>query len=293
MLCCPRQLSPTQKNETTLAKVSNPPRSASPESLSIRGVSPAKNKVPERPHSEPFKKINHNFRTSRDNPLVNKKDEYKPKKPLVASRMCSGAASPSSDVMNTRINRNENTVCIPNYLDQEIKILLKLCDILHTDSLTEVLDWLLQASNKEKEWLSALIHSELSEINLLTRHRVNTPEPAAESRKSPTSVTPTTKLLQNSHAKLKALHESREEHQPLRLTSQGSEGDRMASKGAETPLFIRRNKKLPVTEYFNNPKSPFKPNTQESRSARPVSVRSVQGYSPQRALYPLTHRREK
>lgn len=36
--------------------------------------------------------------------------------------MCSGAASPSSDVMNTRINRNENTVCIPNYLDQEIKV---------------------------------------------------------------------------------------------------------------------------------------------------------------------------
>nr|XP_038958653.1 uncharacterized protein C4orf17 homolog isoform X2 [Rattus norvegicus] len=245
MLCCPRQLSPSQKNETTLAKVSNPPRSASPESLSIRGVSPAKNKVPERPHSEPFRKINHNFRTSRDNPLVNK------------------------------------------------KILLKLCDILHTDSLTEVLDWLLQASNKEKEWLSALIHSELSEINLLTRHRVNTPEPAAESRKSPTSVTPTTKLLQNSHAKLKALHESREEHQPLRMTSQGSEGNKMASKGAETPLFIRRNKKLPVTEYFNNPKSPFKPNTQESRSARPMSVRSVQGYSPQRALYPLTHGREK
>lgn len=66
-------------------------------------------------------------------------------------------------------------------------------------------------SKSEKEWVSALVHSELAEINLLTRHRANTPtEPAAEPRKPYTSGTPTTKLLQNSRAKLKALTGSRE-----------------------------------------------------------------------------------
>lgn len=69
----------------------------------------------------------------------------------------------------------------------------------------------------EKEWVSALVHSELAEVDLLTRQRTNTPaDPAAEPRKPSTSVTPTTtKLLQNSRAKLKALTGSRE-HQLLR-----------------------------------------------------------------------------
>ncbi|XP_028616341.1 uncharacterized protein C4orf17 homolog [Grammomys surdaster] len=288
MLYCCDQFSPSERNETSLMKCSNPPSTASPESPSVRGQSPVPNKVLARSHSEPRRKFSQCSKTSREKPLVKNKNEYKAKKPPVSPRVHSAAASESSDVMSTKINGNENTVRIPNYLDQEIKILAKLCDILHTDSLAEVLDWLLQASTKEKEWVSALVHSELAEVNLLTRQRTNTPtEPAAEPRKPPTSVTPaTTKLLQNSRPKLKALTGSRE-HQLLRISSQGSEGNKPVSQGAETPLFIRRNeKKIPVTEYFSSPKPPFRSNTQESRSAKPGSARSVQSYSPQRTFYP-------
>ncbi|XP_052035115.1 uncharacterized protein C4orf17 homolog [Apodemus sylvaticus] len=290
MLYCSDQFRPSERNETSLTKCSNSASTASPESLSVRGLSPAPNKVPARPRSEPCRKFSQSFKSSRDNPLVRCKDEYKAKRPPVSPRIYSAAASQYSDVTSPKIDGNENTVRIPNYLDQEIKILAKLCDILHTDSLAEVLDWLLQASTKEKEWVSALVHSELAEINLLTRQRTNSPaEPATatEPRKPYTSATPTTtKLLQNSRAKLKALTGPRE-LQLLRTSSQGSEENKPVSQGAETQLFIRRNKKkIPVTEYFSNPNSPVRSNTMGSRSAKPGSARSVQGYSPQRTFYP-------
>lgn len=60
------------------------------------------------------------------------------------------------------------------------------------------------------------------------------------------------------------------------------------------PSFIRRNNmKIPVAEYFSKPKSPPRPNTQESGSVKPVSARSIQEYNlcPQRACYPSTYRR--
>lgn len=289
---CPRslyisdQFSPSERNETSVAKFTNPPSTASPESLRVGGLSPAPAKLPARPQSEPCRKSSQCFKTSKDNPLVKNKVEHKAKRPLPSARMCSAAAVQSSDAMSNRMDGNENTVHIPNYLDQEIKILAKLSEILHTDSLAEVLNWLLQASNKEKEWVSALVHSELAEINLLTRHRANTPtEPAAEPRKPYTSGTPTTKLLQNSRAKLKALTGSRE-LQLHRTSSQGSKGNKPVSHGAETPLFIRRNKKqTPVTEYLN-PESPLGSNSVASRSPNPGSARSAQGYSPQRVFYP-------
>lgn len=70
----------------------------------------------------------------------------------------------------------------------------------------------------EKEWVSALVHSELSEINLLTRHGRNTPaEPMAELRKQSISVTPTTaRSMQNTPAKSKVLTRLRDGHQPFR-----------------------------------------------------------------------------
>ncbi|KAL1772228.1 hypothetical protein HispidOSU_011147 [Sigmodon hispidus] len=290
MLYSSGNLSYLERNETPLAKFSNPPSTTAPESPA-RGLSPVRNKVPTRPQSEPCRNINESFRNSNNNPLVTKKDEFKAKKQLLPPRMCSATGSLYSEVMSSKIDGNENTVCIPNYLDQEIKILAKLCDILHTDSLAEVLQWLLHASTKEKEWVSALVHSELAEINLLTRHRRNTPaEAAAEPRRPSTAVTPTaTKSLQNLPAQAKVPTRAREGHQPPRMSSQGSKGNKAVSQGTETPLFIRRNNmKIPVTEYFSKPTSPLRSNTQDSRPAKPMSARSTQGYSPQRAIYPLT-----
>ncbi|XP_028713739.1 uncharacterized protein C4orf17 homolog [Peromyscus leucopus] len=293
MLASTGQLNYSERNEAPLTKFSNPPSTAPLESPT-RGLSPVRNKVPSRPQSEPCRNINECFKTSCDNPLGIKKGEFKAKKPLLPPRTGSAAGSGYSEVMSTKTDGNENTVCIPNYLEQEIKILAKLSDILHTDSLAEVLRWLLHASTKEKEWVSALVHSELSDINLLTRHGRNTPaEPAAEPKKSSIAATPTTaKSMQSTPAKPKVLTGAREGHQPPRMSSQGSEGSKAVSQGTETPLLIRGNKmKTPVKEYFSKPKTPLRSNTQDSRSTKPMSARSVQVYSPQRALYPLTHQR--
>ncbi|XP_034886027.1 uncharacterized protein C4orf17 homolog [Mirounga leonina] len=277
-----------EKDEIPFAKCSYAPSAAAPESP-VRGVSPAPNnvKVPPRPHSEPCRKIKERFKTSSENPLAIKKEEIKVKKPLSPPKACSAADSCSSEVMSTETDVKENTVCIPNYLDQEIKILAKLCNILRTDSLAEVLQWLLHASSKEKEWVSALIHAELAEINLLAQQRNSIANLAAETRK-PSKV----KSPPNSPAKLKVLTRTTQGHQPTRVSSQGSEGNKEAPKEAEhrPPLFIRRNNmKMPIAEYFSKPKSPPRPKIQESLSTKPVSARSMQqgcNLSPQRAFYP-------
>ncbi|XP_044802118.1 uncharacterized protein C4orf17 homolog isoform X3 [Bubalus bubalis] len=241
--------------------------------------------------SEPCRKVKECFKTSSDNPLVIKKDEMKVKNPPLTPKSCSTASSSSSEVTSTKTAIKENTICIPNYLDQEIKILEKLCNILRTDSLAEVLQWLLHASSKEKEWVSALIHAELAEINLLTRLRRNTSaEPAAETGRPPKVKSPS-----NSSAKSKVLTSSREGHQQRRVSSQGAEENKEVLKEGKPPLFIRRNQtKIPVAEYFSKPKSLPRPKTQESTTTKPVSARSIQqGYnlSAQRAFYPVTYRR--
>ncbi|OWK06925.1 hypothetical protein Celaphus_00018594 [Cervus elaphus hippelaphus] len=250
----------SQKDEIPYGRCSSPPSAVATQSP-VRGVSPALSgvKVPPRPHSEPCRKVKECFKTSK--------------------------------VTSTKTAIKENTICIPNYLDQEIKILEKLCNILRTDSLAEVLQWLLHASSKEKEWVSALIHAELAEINLLTRLRRNTSaEPAAETGKPPKVKSPS-----NSSAKSKVPTSSREEHQQRRVSSQGSEENKEVLKEGKPPLFIRRNQmKIPVAEYFSKPKSLPRPKTQESTSTKPVSARSTQqGYnlSAQRAFYPVTYQR--
>ncbi|XP_035149152.1 uncharacterized protein C4orf17 homolog [Callithrix jacchus] len=288
-----------EKNRIPFAKCSYAPGTAGQESP-VREVSPAPNsaKVPPRPHSEPSRKIKECFKTSSENPLVIKKEEIKAKRPPSPPKACSTPGSCSSGMTSSKNDVKANTICIPNYLDQEIKILVKLCDILQTDSLAEVLQWLLHASSKEKEWVSALIHSELAEINLLTHHRRNTSmEPAAETGKPPTVKSPPiVKSPPNLRAKSKVLTRDTEEHQPTRVPSQGSEENKEVPKETEhkPPLFIRRSiMKIPVAEYFSKPKSPPRPNTQESGSAKPASTRSIQEYNlcPQRAFYPSTYRR--
>ncbi|XP_029453165.1 uncharacterized protein C4orf17 homolog [Rhinatrema bivittatum] len=47
-------------------------------------------------------------------------------------------------------------------LDYELNVISKLCEILQTDSLTDVQYWLSTASNKEKEHILDMIHSALT-----------------------------------------------------------------------------------------------------------------------------------
>ncbi|KAF6129074.1 hypothetical protein HJG60_001842 [Phyllostomus discolor] len=288
-----------EKDEMPSAKCSYSPSTAPLESP-VRGVSPAPNSVkvhPPRPHSEPCRKIQECFKTSSENPLVIKKEEIKVNNPPSPPKALSTDGSCSSEVMSTKTNVKGNTVCIPNYLDQEIKILAKLCNILRTDSLAEVLQWLLHASSKEKEWVSALIHAELAEINLLAgprphpRRRNISAEPAAVIGKS-TKVKPPSESPVNS----KVLASCREGHQLTRVSSQGSEENKAVPKEAEhkPPIVIRRNKMtIPVVEYFSKPKSPPRPKTQDSVPTKPMTARCLQGYnlSPQRTFSSLPYQR--
>ncbi|KFO37132.1 hypothetical protein H920_01456 [Fukomys damarensis] len=289
------QLSHLEKNGTPPAKGSYRPSPVAPESP-VRAVSPAPHsvKMPPRPHSEPSRKFTECFKTSSDNPFLIKTEEFEAKRPPSPPKARSTAGSCSSERPLPRPDVKEKTVCIPNYLEQEIKILAKLCDIVRTDSLAEVLQWLLHASTKEKEWVSALVHSELAETNFLTCRRRNLAvEPTVEIGKPSKAKSPTVvKSPANSPAGSKVLAEERE---PARVSSQGSEGNKELPKGAEhkPPLFIRSRKmNIPATEYFSKPQSPLRPNTWDCRSAKSASARSVQQglnrCSPSLS-YPLTH----
>ncbi|XP_013806968.2 uncharacterized protein C4orf17 homolog [Apteryx mantelli] len=76
---------------------------------------------------------------------------------------------PSSPFINLHHDPHiqEDTNYVPSYLDQGIKVLEKLCKILRTDSLAEIQGWLSRASIKEKNFVSNLIHSELTGKDLL------------------------------------------------------------------------------------------------------------------------------
>ncbi|XP_039217246.1 uncharacterized protein C4orf17 homolog isoform X2 [Crotalus tigris] len=69
--------------------------------------------------------------------------------------------------MHHKENFRENINYVPSYLDQEIKVLEKLCDILQTDTLGGIQKWLLKASVKEKEFVSNFIRSDMTGRDLL------------------------------------------------------------------------------------------------------------------------------
>nr|XP_025965095.1 uncharacterized protein C4orf17 homolog [Dromaius novaehollandiae] len=102
---------------------------------------------------------------------------------------------PSSPFINLRHNPHiqENMNYVPSYLDQGIKVkpecsftlscfhvLEKLCKVLQTDSLAEIQGWLSRASIKEKNFVSNLIHSELTGKDLLNYQPCATNEGTAE-----------------------------------------------------------------------------------------------------------------
>ncbi|KAM4834284.1 uncharacterized protein C4orf17 homolog isoform 2-T4 [Thomomys bottae] len=264
-MCCTGQSNNSEKNETPISKCSYPPstteecpRNRSAQSLGKRMTpTPHCVRLPPRPHSEPCRNYNEYFRTSSENPLVIKKAELKVRKTPTPSKAPSPAGSCFSEVPRNKAHVKENTVCIPNYLDQEIKILAKFCEILHTDSLGEVLQWLLHASTKEKEWVSALVHSELAEIHFLADGpRSASAEPAANREKS-TSVAkpiPTAKSSQKSPAKSKTLTGVVESHQAPRGRAQAA------------IIFKKKHNKNPGYRIFQ----PIKFSSQVQSSGKPI-----------------------
>ncbi|XP_060028383.1 uncharacterized protein C4orf17 homolog [Erinaceus europaeus] len=240
------------------------------------------------PHSGPSGKAKRCFRTSSENPLVIRKEEVQAWAPPSPTK------SSSSDRLSSRVDSRDSvdgrdsTVQIPNYLDQEIKILAKLCDTLNTDSLADVLQWLHHANPKEKEWLSALIHAELTQINLLMcrhcrRGSMGPMDPGPGSRR-PTPgkpLTPPTAMASRAHQGRTPSRGAGEER-PTGLSSVDALGSgspehwvptalhaaartspvpapSLSEAEAQAPLFIRRSKtRVPLAERFS-PTSPGTP----------------------------------
>ncbi|XP_068798138.1 uncharacterized protein C4orf17 homolog [Struthio camelus] len=92
---------------------------------------------------------------------------------LPATSQGNHAASPTepfSPFINLHHNPHiqENMNYVPSYLDQEIKVLEKLCKILQTDSLAEVQGWLSRASIKGNACYCIQVLKELATCKTLT-----------------------------------------------------------------------------------------------------------------------------
>ncbi|XP_074131627.1 uncharacterized protein C4orf17 homolog [Sminthopsis crassicaudata] len=204
-----------------------------------------------RPNSEPCKQTEDFFDDLSDGALTIKKEELR------------GRSHPSNSKANKSLMVSEHskkemrskTICIPNYLDQEIKILSKLCEILQTDSLAELLEWLLQASVKEKEWVSALIHSEISEINLLKNREPILQKKFGKEKSSSLVKTGMTPLVESKTS-------SKEEMPKVnRVQSQNLEKNKEPRQEAEEkPGLIKETNKFDelIEEYFSKAKTPAK-----------------------------------
>ncbi|KAG6933608.1 chromosome 4 orf 17 [Chelydra serpentina] len=199
--------------------------------------------------------------------LLRKEDPLKkqPTRPLTA--VCheihpSSLTRPSSPARFTHYKPEvrENINYAPNYLDQEIKVLEKLRDILQTDSLAEIQEWLARASIREKEFISNLIRSEMTSRDLLN-YRQNTPKESAVENL-------------NVHDTMKPSHapwtEPREEVNKFRPSSKASE----ASKGTEQErerdghLSTRRERiTIPISENIHRGRSSCSQGTSHSSSS--------------------------
>ncbi|XP_067423694.1 uncharacterized protein C4orf17 homolog, partial [Emydura macquarii macquarii] len=132
-------------------------------------------KGPSRPGSQPGREeIAELSKRARDSPaLLRKEDALKKQlaRPLTAlghEIHPSSLSRPSSPArfMHYKPEVRENINYVPNYLDQEIKVLEKLRDILQTDSLAEIQEWLARASIRGKTRVRVKITIDLSVTQL-------------------------------------------------------------------------------------------------------------------------------
>ncbi|XP_053107540.1 uncharacterized protein C4orf17 homolog [Hemicordylus capensis] len=155
----------------------------------------------------------------------------------------------------------ENLNYSPTYLDQEIKILAKLGDILQTDSLAEIQQWITKASEKEKDLVSNFIRSDVTSRDLLN-YQQKLDENEAENLS-----------LQAMLQAPKAIHKGLlEERNKLRTSAQGS----AVSKGARLEREIE-GRLLPKRERIAVPASEdlsslaHSPNRHQRRNQSPMS----------------------
>ncbi|XP_058049605.1 uncharacterized protein C4orf17 homolog [Ahaetulla prasina] len=193
----------------------------------------------------------------RNTPLFRKKDE-----PLTKYLGDRPQTRTSQDLhlfplqrVHPKENFRENMNYTPSYLDQEIKVLEKLCDILQTDTIKGIQRWLSKATVKEKEFVSNFIRSDMTSRDLLYYR------PMAQTETE----------VPNIQALLRGQKGTPNEGSRVRTSSQGS----LASKGSrpdteKSNLFAKRGnidgneEELPSssTKHSSGPQSPF--STQKS-----------------------------
>ncbi|XP_034968480.1 uncharacterized protein C4orf17 homolog [Zootoca vivipara] len=127
----------------------------------------------------------------------------------------------------------ENMNYAPTYLEQEIKILERLRDILQTDSLAEIQTWLSKATLREKEFVSNFIRSDVTSRDLLNYQKRAVKEADAEAL-SLRDMLKAERALQNKPASEESRH---------RLTSRGT----VSSKGRES-THPREKIRIPTSE---------------------------------------------
>ncbi|XP_007495960.1 uncharacterized protein C4orf17 homolog isoform X2 [Monodelphis domestica] len=245
---------------------------------SFHNPAPNKTKMPPRPNSEPCKNTNEFSSDPCDSGLKIKKEELRDRPQVSGLKASQLPMLLSSELTNPKNDMRGKTVCIPNYLDQEIKILSKLCEILQTDSLAELLTWLLHASVKEKEWVSALIHSELSEINLLKDRDLLHQKSLGKEKEKPH---PTVKPGSAASAKSKTPASVKEEISKVnRVSSFIKEKNKEPKQAENKPGLTKERSTLEeaISEYFSKTKSPTKNLKIWERTCcpRPARARSQQ-----------------
>nr|XP_028599236.1 uncharacterized protein C4orf17 homolog [Podarcis muralis]XP_028599237.1 uncharacterized protein C4orf17 homolog [Podarcis muralis]XP_028599238.1 uncharacterized protein C4orf17 homolog [Podarcis muralis]XP_028599239.1 uncharacterized protein C4orf17 homolog [Podarcis muralis]XP_028599240.1 uncharacterized protein C4orf17 homolog [Podarcis muralis]XP_028599241.1 uncharacterized protein C4orf17 homolog [Podarcis muralis]XP_028599242.1 uncharacterized protein C4orf17 homolog [Podarcis murali len=148
----------------------------------------------------------------------------------------------------------ENMNYTPTYLEQEIKILERLRDILQTDSLAEIQTWLSKATLKEKEFVSNFIRSDVTSRDLLNYQKRALKEADVEAL-SLRDMLKAERALQNKPAS----EESRR-----RLSSRGT----ASSKDRERSTHTREKIRIPTSEALE--RSPSKLTVLQSHPHSPA-----------------------
>nr|XP_060635164.1 uncharacterized protein C4orf17 homolog [Anolis sagrei ordinatus] len=193
-------------------------------------------------------------------PMLKQKDDLMRKFP--GDRATDRRLSPGQ-AMRYRPEITENFNYAPTYLEYEIQILEKLRDILQTDSLAEIQNWLSKATIKEKEFVSNFIRADVTTRDLLNYQQ----KPEKESEVQNLNLRA---LLKSQKVQKRILDEDNQ----ARTSTQGSETgkDSRAERGKHHSLSSEKIR-IPTSEDVPLEDTPSR---QPTRQSLPHSRASLQ-----------------
>ncbi|XP_042326692.1 uncharacterized protein C4orf17 homolog [Sceloporus undulatus] len=208
--------------------------------------------------------LNEISRRLTNTPLLKKKDDpvrrYLTEHPQ--SRTIQDHHLSSGQAMRYRPEITENINYAPTYLENEIKVLEKLRDILQTDSLAEIQNWLARASIREKEFVSNFIRSDVTSRDLLNyQQKVQTENEAKNLN------------LQTLLKSRKGIQKTPpDESNQIRPVSQASTASKRSRVGKDRNRSLSREKiKIPTSDNLPLENSHTRNGTHESLAQAPAS----------------------